>query len=118
MTISGDCPQGRSQDFTFLWRGLLQGLAPKVLPFLLPRTQPQYGLTPFAIGDKVADHWIDEFEIEQIEYGEVMGVCWHPREQAWAYLVDWTHGTMPPYAYPCFDGHLLIGGDLRLVNHA
>lgn len=117
MPHSTDCPEGRSQLFTFARRDFLQKAASVGLPFLVPRTQPKYGQSPFVIGDQVADHWIDEFEREQIEYGEVMGVVWHPREQAWGYLVDWTHGTMPPSSYPCFDGHLLIGGDLRLVGY-
>ena len=117
MTISGDCPQGRSQHFTFPRRELLQRLALAALLCLVPRPQSKYGSPQFAIGDKIDDHWINEFEIEQIEHGEVMGVCWHPREQVWAYLVEWTGGNVPSFAYPCFDGYLVIGGDLRLASH-
>lgn len=108
--------QGRSH-FTFPRRELLQRLASISLLHLVPRLQPKYGHPKFAIGDKVADHWIDEFEIEQVEYGEVMGVCWHPREQVWGYLIDWTSGNMPSFAYPCFDEHLTMRGNLRSASH-
>lgn len=70
----------------------------------------------FLIGDKVSDHWVDEFGEESIEFGRVVGICWHPREKAWAYLVDWYKGGNPDFPYPCFDGYLLIGGDLRRSN--
>ena len=72
----------------------------------------------FLIGDKVSDHWIDEFGQESIEFGEVVGVCWHPRKQTWAYLVNWTSGKGPDFCYPCFDEHLVVGGDLRLDSTA
>ena len=117
MTLESDCPQRRSQEFTFPRRELFKKLASATLLHLVLRFQPKYGQPPFVIGDRVADHWIDEFGIEQIEYGDVMGVVWHPREQVWGYLVDWTSGNMPASCYPCFDGHLVIRGDLRLVNH-
>ncbi len=116
MTFQSDCPQRRSQEFTFFRRELFKKLASATLLHLVLPFQSKRRQCPFDIGDKVADHWIDEFEIDQIEYGQVMGVCWHPRKKVWAYLVDWTHGTMPSSAYPCFDGHLVIRGDLRLVT--
>ena len=117
MPISARYPDGRSQVFTFPRRELLQRLVGVALPFLVLRTQPKYGQSPFVIGDRVADHWIDEFDKECIEYGNVCGVCWHPDEQEWAYSVEWTSGGMPDSCYPCFDGNLLVGGDLRLVSH-
>jgi len=86
--------------------------------FLVPRPQFKYPKPPFYIGDKVADHWIDEFDRESVEYGEVYGICWHPREKTWAYLIDWTSGGMAEAYYPCFDERFVIGGDLRLVSHA
>ncbi|MEG3941834.1 hypothetical protein QT995_27305 [Microcoleus sp. S36b_A3] len=97
MSHSTDFPNGRSQFLT--------------QPASLPSPD-------FVIGDKVSDHWIDEFEKECIEFGEVVGVCWHPRKQVWAYLVDWTSGQGPDFCYPCFDGHLVIGGNLRLDSTA
>lgn len=108
---------------TFPRRELLQKIASAALLFLVPRPQSvnqtpaKYPKSPLGIGDKVADYWTDEFDKECIEYGKVCGVCWHPREQVWAYLIDWTSGGMPDSAYPCFNEHLVIDGDLRLVSH-
>ncbi|MEG5176186.1 hypothetical protein [Microcoleus sp. B3-D7] len=128
MNHNADCPEGRSQLFTFPRRELLQRLASAALLTIFPVHQSaaklpaKYPVPSFQVGDKVADHWIDEFEIAQIEYGEVVGICWHPDEEVWGYHVNWTSGTMPSEYYPCYDGHLTIGGDLRghdlrTVNH-
>jgi len=117
MTFSADCPMGRSQLLTqsrgknFVgWLGLARYVqSPLILSKL---SKPK-----FTIGCKVSDHWVDEFGNECVEFGEVVGICWHPREETWAYLVDWHKGGNPDFLYPCFDGHLLMGGDLRLVSH-
>jgi hypothetical protein len=117
MTFLNDCPQGRSQFLTkpdtrklaLGWLGLASYVQFPVIPANLP--QPE-----FFIGDKVADHWIDEFECESVEYGKVVGICWHPRQETWAYLIDWFKGGSPDFLYPCFDGHLVIGGDLRALE--
>jgi hypothetical protein len=122
MTFSDDCPMGRSQHFTFPRRELSQKIASAALLFFVPHSQPlnpipkKYPNSPFSIGDKVADYWTDEFSDECIEYGEVVGICWHPREETWAYLIDWYKGGGPDFMYPCFDGQLVIGGDLRVSN--
>lgn len=118
-----DCPEEKSQLFTFARRDFLQKAASVALLSLVPvcssiKLPSKYPAPKFQIGDKVSDHWIDEFEIDQIEYGEVVGICWHPDEEVWGYHVNWTGGNMPPEFYPCYDGHLVIGGDLRLVNHS
>ncbi|MEG4048484.1 hypothetical protein [Microcoleus sp. Pol17_C1] len=118
MPTSARFPEGRSQHFTFPRRELLQRLASVTLLYLVPRPQSKYGSPLFVIGDKVADYWIDEFNKECIEYGNVCGVCWHPDEREWAYSIEWTGGGMPDSCYPCFDNNLTIGGDLRLVSHA
>ena len=121
--LSARYPGGRSQHFTFPRRELFQKIASAALLFFAPRSQPvnpipeKYPKSLFSIGDKVADHWINEFDKECIEYGEVLGLCWHPYEKTWAYLVIWTSGLGPDSMYPCFDGYLLTGGDLRLVSH-
>jgi len=113
----------RSQHFTIPRRELLQKAVSAALLCLAPRPQSinpalaKYPKCQFVIGDKVADYWINEFNKECIEYGTVCGVCWHPNEQEWAYLIEWTGGGMPDSCYPCFDQHLTIGGDLRLVSH-
>ncbi len=128
MTLSDDCPVGRSQFLTQCrvkksgWTNLARrpnrrrsssNLCRFVLPAAILANLPK---PEFLIGDKVSDHWVDEFGQESIEFGKVVGICWHPREQVWAYLVDWYKGGSPDFPYPCFDGHLLIGGDLRRSN--
>ncbi|MEG5037195.1 hypothetical protein [Microcoleus sp. AT3-D2] len=123
MPLSADCPDGRSQLLMFPRRELLQKLASAALLFFVPRSQSalgspkKYPAPEFSIGNKVADHWIDEVEIEQIEYGNVCGTCWHPNKQEWAYSIEWTSGGMPDFCYPCFDERLTVGGDLRFVSH-
>ncbi|MEG4520678.1 MULTISPECIES: hypothetical protein [unclassified Microcoleus] len=123
MTFLDDRLCGRSQHFTFPRRELLQKIASATLLFFAPRSQPvnpipeKYPQSPFNIGDKVADYWTDEFDNECIEYGEVVGFCWHPYEKTWAYLINWTSGQGPESMYPCFDERLVVGGDLRLVSH-
>ncbi|MEG4487402.1 hypothetical protein [Microcoleus sp. D2_18a_B4] len=123
MPLSADCPNGRSQLLMFPRRELLQKIASAALLFFVPRSQSaiespkKYPTSKFCIGNKVSDHWTDEFDQDCIEYGEVLGICWHPYEQTWAYLISWTSGGMPDSSYPCFDEHLTIGGDLRLVSH-
>lgn len=135
MTISGDCPQGRSQDFTFSRRGLLQGLAAVGLPFLLPPVQPaaipptptRRSLPEFNIGDLVALDWEgnEEEDAPQFatDFGEVVGLChlpddgyYYPRG-TWVYYIYWTHSTCSACAYPCFEGEPSAGNTLRLVSH-
>jgi len=123
MTFLDDCPCGRSQLLTFPRRELLQKLASVALLFFVRRPQSvnptpeKYPKSQFRIGDKVADYWTDEFDKECIEYGEVFGICWHPREQTWAYLIDWTSGRGPDSLYPCFDQQLVLGSYLRGVSN-
>jgi hypothetical protein len=113
MTSLNDRPQGRSQHLTFPhtrkfvlgWGGLVNATPPK-----LPRPE-------FFIGDLVFDRWTDEFDKDRIEYGEILGMSWHPREKTWVYLIEWTSGEGPDFLYPCFDEHLVIGGDLRRVDN-
>ena len=81
----------------------------------------KYPAPPFQIGDIVADDWVDEFEVEQTEVGEVVGICWHPKNQRWEYHVNWTGGTMPAEYYPCYDERLTsheVGAELRLISRA
>lgn len=98
MTIQNDCPAGRSQFLTYPdmrklalgWLGLGSYVQSPTIPANLP--QPE-----FFIGSKVADHWVDEFDVDCIEYGTVCGVVWHPRKQTWAYLIDWYKGGSPDF---------------------
>lgn len=82
------------------------------------RLPGKYPAPSFQIGDMVADEWIDEFETKHCEIGEVVGICWHPVNCRWEYLINWTAGHGPEINYPCFDGHLTsheIGAKLKLV---
>ena len=124
MTFLDDapCPDGRSQHFTFFRRELLQRLATATLLHLASQYRPalrlpaKYPVPEFHIGDKVADHWTDEFGEDAIEIGEILGVCWHPDENTWAYLISWTSGSCNADCYPCFDERLVVGGDVRLAH--
>lgn len=127
MTISGDCPQGRSQHFTFPRRGLLQGLAVVGLPFLLPRSKSafeipsKYPAPKFSVGDQIFSLGTDEYgdidESAPLEFGEIVGVCWHPRNKEWEYIINWTAGSSSAWIYPVFDGVLIDEYSLRLVSH-
>jgi hypothetical protein len=116
MTSLNDRPQGRSQLLTqsrgkgsISWMNLARYVQSPAI--LANRPKPD-----FVIGTKVSDHGVNEFGKDSIEFGEVVGICWHPRKNTWAYLIDWYKGGGPDFLYPCFDGHLVIGGDLRRVK--
>ncbi|MCU0544856.1 MAG: hypothetical protein MUE44_22245 [Oscillatoriaceae cyanobacterium Prado104] len=118
MTIKNDCPAGRSQFLTqpdtrkyvLGWLGLGSYAQHPIIPANLP--QPE-----FFIGSKVADHWVDEFGANCIEYGEIVGVCWQINKQEWGYFVNWYKGAGPDWLYPCFDGSLVVSGVLRSANN-
>ena len=126
MPHSANCLEGRSQDFIFSRRGLLQWFALTILPFLVPRSSFEiplkYPKPKFVIGDQVTSPYIDEYgdedESSPSEFGEVMGVCWHPENQQWEYIVNWTAGSSSSWMYPVFDGFLLEECSLRIVRHA
>jgi hypothetical protein len=116
MTLSNDCPCGRSQLLTqsrgkssIGWMDLARYVQSPAILTNLPKPE-------FLVGCKVSDHWLDEFGKDCIEFGEVVGICWHPRKTTWAYLVDWYKGEGPDFMYSCFDGDLVIGDDLRGSN--
>jgi|GEM_PF-1561495 len=118
--------QGRSHFTTFARRDFLQKAASAALPFLVARSNfelPQkYPKPRFAIGDQILSPYIDDYgdEYESLpsEFGEVMGICWHPTNKQWEYLVNWTSGSGSSDVYPVFDGFLLEECDLRFVSHA
>lgn len=70
------------------------------IPALLPDPK-------FAIGEKVGEHWVDEFGKECVEIGVIVGICWHPKRYNWEYLINWLAGDGESAAYPCFDEHLV-----------
>jgi hypothetical protein len=137
MPTSARYPDGRSQHFTFFRRELFQKVAAVALPFVvLPRLSvfpPLKGRPQpvFNIGDLIASDWIDEFDEDVTDFGEVVGLCYLPecdsffRERNclsandWAYYIYWTHSTCgPDISFPCFDGEAISAQELRLVRHA
>lgn len=135
MPISGDCPQGRSQHFTFPRRELLQRLASAALLHLVPRPQPMatafrgVSRPQFAIGDLVALDWEgnEEEDAPQFatDFGKVVGLCHLPDDShycyppgTWLYYIYWTHSTCSGCSYPIFEGEPTEGSTLRLVSHA
>jgi hypothetical protein len=128
MTFSDDCPKGRSQLFTFPRRQLLQRTASAALLFFVPRPQSvsptpenpipeKYPKSQFRIGDRVVSPWLDDDDEPCLEAGEIVGICLHPKTQEWQYLINWTGGSGCGWMYPCFDGDLVVGNELRLVSH-
>jgi hypothetical protein len=124
MAFSGRLSSLRPQSLAFrrreLWGKLFSVMAAmaavkrshKVL------VSKNYPLADFSIGDVVADKWVDEFEMEHCEVGEVLGICWHPVRCRWEYLINWTAGAGPEICYPCFDEQLTsheVGAKLELL---
>ena len=146
MPHSVDCPEGRSQLFTFARRDFLQKAASVALPFIFLRPQPAAAspspqpaavspspnkrpLPEFKIGDLVAQDWEEDDEDEDApqfstDFGEVVGLCYVPEEgsyyppHVWIYYIHWTRSTSDCCSYPCFDGEPTVGSELRLVSHA
>lgn len=111
MSHTDGCPAGRSQLLTLSRRELLQGLALVVLPSLTCPLPPLHPRPKFSIGDKILNYWVDEMTGElRSEQGEVVGTCWHPKNQQWEYLIDWDSSII-------FDGQLTDSKNLEL-NHA
>lgn len=88
---------------------------------LVPKPYP---LPEFKIGDLIAEDWLDEFDEDATDFGEVRGICYLPQKDgslpanSWVYLVNWTRTTCGcDSSYPCYDGHPVAGNRLRLVNH-
>lgn len=82
-------------------------------------TQPK-----FKVGDLVAEDWVDEFDQDATDFGEVMGMRWvlepdsfSSTPKTWVYFVRWTHTTCGlDSLYPCYDGEPTRECDLRLVK--
>ncbi|MEG4317696.1 MULTISPECIES: hypothetical protein [unclassified Microcoleus] len=99
---------------TFPRRELLQKIASAALLFV-PR---------FRIGDLVASDWVDEFDEDVVDFGEVLGLRWLPESHSgfpansWVYYIYWTHSTCgADSCYPCYDGEPTGAEQLRLVSH-
>ena len=108
-------------------RELLQRLASAALLCLIPRSKPafeipqKYPVPQFAIGNQILSFWIDEYgDVDERfppEFGEIMGICWHPTNENWEYVINWTAGDCADSAYPIFDEVLIDECSLRLVSH-
>jgi len=130
MPHSADCPEGRSQLFTFARRGFLQKAASLASLCLLPKPQPTslYPSPEFKMGDLVAYDWEPEDDDAPefaTDFGEILGMRWVPEPDgycmignAWVYFIRWTHSTCPDIlSEPCYDGEPTYSFDLRLVSH-
>lgn len=95
----------------------------------LPRgsTPETYPSPDFNIGDLVAGDWLDEFDNEATDFGEVVGLCYLPERQSayhpaksWVYYIYWTHTTCESAndCYPDYDGQPVRASELRLIKHA
>lgn len=130
MPHSADCPEGRSQLFTFARRGFLQkvGALTSLCLFSKPSAPPKYPLPEFKIGDLVAYDWEpddDDAPEFATDFGEILGMRWVPEpdgyclvDNSWVYFVRWTHSSCPDLIpEPCYDGEPALSSDLRLVSH-
>jgi len=112
MPISARFPCGRSQDFTFPRRNFLQGLASVVLPSLISQPASSafgHSLPKFNIGDGVRTSW-EADGVSRSETGQVVGICWHPTQKHWEYLVVWGSSQ--------FDEGLTDAKGLEFNHHA
>ena len=104
-------------DSAFPRRELFQKLASVALLLLVSRSKsaftiPQkYPAPKFAIGDQIFSPYEDGDEDEDEdgipEFGEVMGVCWNPRNEECEYIINWTSGSSYDWMYPVFDEFLI-----------
>jgi len=146
MPHSADCPEGRSQLFTFARRDFLQKAASVALPFIFLRPQPAAAspspqpataaspspnkrpLPEFKIGDLVAQDWEpddDEAPESATDFGEILGMRWVPEPDGysligntWVYYIRWTHSNCPGcLPEPYCDGEGTLSSALRLVSH-
>jgi len=112
MTFLARYPHGRSQDFTFARRNFLQGLASAILPFISQPQPVSSGFSPlpkFIIGDGVRTSW-EADGVSRSETGQVVGICWHPNDKHWEYMVVWDSSQ--------FDEGLTDAKGLEFNHHA
>jgi hypothetical protein len=96
-------------------------LLPERQKVLVSETEVQ---PKFRIGDLIASDWIDEFDQDSTDFGEIMGMRWVAQPDSfssspktWVYFVRWTRTTNgADSAYPCYDGEPSRECDLRLVS--
>jgi hypothetical protein len=118
MSHTDGCPAGRSQLLTLSRRELLQKTASVALPFFVSRLQSEkYSQLQFQIGDRIVSSWLDDEGKALSEFGEVVGICLHPKMRQWQYLINWVGENSSGHRYSYFDESLTDADDLRLVSH-
>jgi len=118
MSHTDGCPVGRSQLLTLSRRELLQKTASVALPFFVSRLQSEkYSQLQFQIGDRIVSSWLDDEGKALSEFGEVVGICLHPKMRQWQYLINWVGENSSGHRYSYFDESLTDADDLRLVSH-
>jgi hypothetical protein len=124
MPISARYPSGRSQHFTFPRREFLQRLASAALlsgaysKRSTVKALGKYSVSGFRIGDIVRSSWLGESGEERSEVGEVVGLCWHPLNNRWEYLIFWFCGESDDATHFRFDEHLTDPEGLERTSYA
>jgi hypothetical protein len=116
-----------SQNVACSRRELLGNFAAIGAALLLPESKSEsvYPESEFKIGNLVAEDWVDEFDKDATDFGEVRGLSYIPDNASgypantWVYYVYWTRTTCGcDSSYPCYDDTQPITGDrLRLISH-
>jgi hypothetical protein len=116
-------------NFKFSRRELPGKLLAIAGALLLPERRSEVWVAPtevqpkFKIGDLIASDWVDEFDKDVVDFGEVLGTRYLPAGHSafaantWVYYINWTHSTCgADSCYPCYDGEPSRECDLRLVS--
>jgi len=79
---------------------------------------PRVPKPKFWFGDRVSYCWFDDDDqqLKRSENGNIIGVCWHPLDKCWQYLVIWLDSTIDEKwqpEYPIFDERLLNETELQ-----
>jgi hypothetical protein len=131
MTFSRRLSTTDLQTLTFTRRELPGKLLVIGLALLLPERQREIPVTQtetqpkFKIGDLIASAWVDEFDENVVDFGEVLGTRYLPKSHSvfdgntWLYYINWTHSTCgSDSCYPIYDGEPSRECDLRLVKQS
>lgn len=123
--------QPDSQNFACSRRELPGKLLAIGAALLLPARQREISLTQtenqpkFKVGDLIASDWVDEFDADVVDFGEVLGSRYLPEGHSsfeantWVYYINWTSTTCgADSCYPCYDGEPTRECDLRLVKQS
>jgi len=129
MSFLGRQPATGMANFKFSRRELPGKLFAIAGALLLPERRSEVLLAPtkvqpkFKIGDLIAADWVDEFDKDVVDFGEVLGTRYLPTGHSgfaantWVYYINWTHSTCgADFCYPCYDGEPSRECDLRLVS--